>query len=335
MDAEVRRLTAARARWYADAEVRLTAEDRARRADYDKKIEALHETQTEYKAAYERAKAEIVAAAEEEKKAERRERDADAEKNAARWRANAVQTQQRARQEQLDAREREVKRAQEEYAEALAAARAAADETEETRVDTPDETRLSRFFETTRSPTPRASDVSRSKDASSSAKRPRKVSGVTKGLEGLEGLDVNALDFKASGLLDDAESRGAANEKAPETLSATKKSSRRTSKHVVVRETRGHSADAETPEPMPMTTTKTPKTPAAAESHSVRRVPFSLAGAGDVRAVLPASDATAASFGRLPERSVPGCDGARLREAGGAARPRRRVGARGGRRTKR
>ena len=159
MDAEVRRLTAARARWYADAEVRLTAEDRARRADYDKKIEALHETQAEYKAAYERAKLEIVAAAEEEKKAERRERDADAEKNAARWRANAVQTQQRARQEQLDAREREVKRAQEEYAEALAAARAAADETEETRVDTPDETRLSRFFETTRSPTPRASDV--------------------------------------------------------------------------------------------------------------------------------------------------------------------------------
>jgi hypothetical protein len=125
VDAEVRRLTAARARWYADAEVRLTAEDRARRADYDKKIEALHETQAEYKAAYERAKLEIVAAAKEEKKAERRERDADAEKNAARWRASAVQTQQRARQEQLDAREREVKRAQEEYADALAAARRA------------------------------------------------------------------------------------------------------------------------------------------------------------------------------------------------------------------
>ena len=106
---------------------------------------------------------------------------------------------------------------------------------------------------------------------------------------------MNALDFKASGLLDDAESRGAANEKAPETLSATKKSSRRTSKHVVVRETRRHSADAETPEPMPMTTTKTPKTPAAAESHSVSASPVSLAGAGDVRAVLPASDATAAS----------------------------------------
>ena len=206
MDAEVRRLTAARARW-CGLRVRSAAprEDRARRADYDKKIEALHETQTEYKAAYERAKLEIVAAAEEEKKAERRERDADAEKNAARWRASAVQTQQRcAAGTARRARARSKTRAGG-VGRALAAARAAAAETEETRVDTPDETRLSRFFETTRSPTPRASDVSRSKDASSSAKRPRKVSGVTKGLEGLEGLDVNALDFKASGLLDDAD----------------------------------------------------------------------------------------------------------------------------------
>jgi hypothetical protein len=302
VDAEVRRLTAARARWYADAEVRLTAEDRARRADYDKKIEALHETQAEYKAAYERAKLEIVAAAKEEKKAERRERDADAEKNAARWRASAVQTQQRARQEQLDAREREVKRAQEEYADALAAARAAADETQETRVDMPDETRASRFFETTiNRPTPRASDASRSKDASSSATRPRKVSGVSKGLEGLEGLesleslDVNALDFKASGLLDDAETlAGAASEKAPETLSATRRSdetlsatrrSRRASKRVVVRETRRHSADAET-EPMPMTETMT-KTKTKTKTPENATIPPESRRAGTRRRMTP------------------------------------------------
>ena len=56
MDAEVRRLTAARSKWFADTEIRLTAEDRNRRADYDKKIEALEKTQAKYKTAYTQAK---------------------------------------------------------------------------------------------------------------------------------------------------------------------------------------------------------------------------------------------------------------------------------------
>jgi hypothetical protein len=128
VDAEVRRLTAARSKWFAETQIRLTAEDRNRRADYDKKIEALEKTQAKYKTAYTQAKLEILAAAEEEKKATRRERDADAAANAARWQATAVLAQQKAQQEQLDKREREVKLAQAEYAEALAEARAARSE---------------------------------------------------------------------------------------------------------------------------------------------------------------------------------------------------------------
>ena len=318
VDAEVRRLTAARARWYADAEVKLTAEDRERRADYDAKLDALEKTRKKYKAAYEQAKLEIVAAAKEEKRAEARERDADA----ARWQASAVLAQQKAQQERLDRREREVNLAQAEYAEALAEARAARSAARGAADEAP-------------RAEPREKHTRRVRDASTEAEVARtetaaKTSGRSSssfdGNDGNDGndandandarretiaedpeaattkrsndavapvfsrIDANDFDVEASGGRfddDDASSRRArraANaDEADETVSSsvhvTRRRRRSTRRGSVVRggeaETEARAAKtrpSQTPEP-----------------------PVSLAGAGDVRAVLPASDATAAS----------------------------------------
>ena len=341
VDAEVRRLTAARANWYADAEMKLTAEDRERRADYDAKLDALEKTQKKYKAAYEQAKLEIVAAAEEERRAEARERDADAARSAARWQTNAVLAQQKAQQERLERREREVKLAQEAYAEALTEARAARAAARGERADEPDESddvgdfgdvddvddveiaaedaesATSGFFatrrdaagrgeksssrakraETTSSPPRRASgeaenhERSRSARPSNAKKRSRAKTSVVRAKARADekekkdsgdaaapvfSLDVNDLDFKASGLLDAVDAVDASS-----SIDDSKPTPRRGSDGDDASDSKRR-GEAKTPE----------KTRTFSRSSTT---PVSPASRGDVRAVLPASDATAAS----------------------------------------
>ena len=316
VDAEVRRLTAARSRWYADTEIRLTAEDRARRADYDAKIEALRKTQDKYKTAYEQAKLEILAAAEEEKKAERRERDADAAANAARWQASAVLAQQKAQQEQLDKREREVKLAQAEYAEALAEARAARSEAGSRGMpfDAPGSledsvTRADADAKATFTAAAEETTTTNTKNSKETVARRRPSRRVSRGTDedlpkeapaGFESrapeaspeeketaarsrvpLDVNDLDFKASGLLDGARS----NDETDDDDAS---------------ERRGNGDEAKASRDTKAFRLAVPRrksqsrAPASPESPSATKTPSSTFS-GDVRAALPASEATANS----------------------------------------
>ena len=355
VDAEVRRLTAARSKWFADTQIRLTAEDRNRRADYDKKIEALEKTQAKYKTAYTQAKLEILAAAEEEKKAERRERDADAAANAARWQATAVLAQQKAQQEQLDKREREVKLAQAEYAEALAEARAARSEAAGGMpFDAPGEdsgTRANAVFaataaaETTPAKTKKARETvagtSPPEDARASSRsnpshtgsRPRPSSRrvETRGTDTeppttepvgffpsrsseaspLEkdatarsdvALDVNDLDFKASGLLDgarEADDEAATEADDDDAFSSEKQTSgdeaeASATKTFRLRSRRkSHSRSPSTPSAKKTPQPSTPSDVSLHKSPNEKEIETpSSTFSGDVRLALPASEAT-------------------------------------------
>jgi hypothetical protein len=69
VDAEVRRLTARQAKWYAQKELAMSTEQRARQDEFNKSMKELKRTQRQYQSAYRDAQREIAAAGAEEKRA--------------------------------------------------------------------------------------------------------------------------------------------------------------------------------------------------------------------------------------------------------------------------